>query len=286
MTLYAAVAQSTNRLTMRGISVLILSIIASLFSLTPLFAQRHTSFGYYDVDKLYDTEPSTFYDDRAYTPKGRYNWDKERYRRKVENIASIIDTMHLAAIALYGAENEAVVRDIVTTSKLEYGYLHRTLSTDDGLDFALLYAGDRLFIEEVESGFDYLSIKCEFDHQPTLILLVRNSDAANTILREVSRYESNRRIIVAGRTSRVNSYDFCLRDACQKAERRGRGNSVYKAKWQMSDRILTDSAQTSDAEVFIRDYLIDFSGAPRGTFSYRRYVGGYSSKLPIYIFID
>lgn len=271
---------------MRHITIFALSIIASLFSLTPLSAQRHTSFGYYDVDKLYDTEPSTFYDDKAYTPKGRYYWDEERYRRKVENIVAVIDTMHLAAVALYGVENESVVRDIVSTSKLEYGYLHRTLSTDDGLDFALLYAGDRLFIEEVESGFDYLGIKCEFDHKPTLILLVRNSDAANTILRETSHHESNRRIIVAGRTSRVNSYDFCLRDACQKAERLGRGNSVYKAKWQMSDRILTDSTQSTDAEVFIRDYLIDFSGAPRGTFSYRRYVGGYSSKLPIYIFLD
>lgn len=281
-----AVEQSANRPTMRGITIVILSIIASLFSTTPLLAQRHTSFGYYDVDKFYDTKPSTFYDDRAYTPEGRYCWDEERYRRKVENIASVIDTMHLAAIALYGVENEEVVRDIVFASKLEYGYLHRTLSTDDGLDFALLYAGDRLFIEEVESGFDYLCIKCEFDHKPTLILLVRNSDAANTVLRENLRQKSNRRIIIAGRTSRVNSYDFCLRDACHKAEHRGRGNSVYKQKWQMSDRILTDSSQVADAEVFIRDYLIDISGAPRATFSYRRYVGGYSSKLPIYIFLD
>lgn len=265
---------------------LIISLLATILAPTTLAAQHPTGIGYYDVERLYDTEPSLFYDDRNYTPEGRYAWDEERYRRKVENIAAVIDTLALPVIALYGVENECVVRDIVAASKMEYGYVHRTLSTNDGLDFALLYFGDRLFIEEVESGFDYLSITCELDRKPTLILLTRYSDAANDIIRRVRTQEEQRRIVIAGRTERVKIEKYGLRDACIKAQHAGRGNCIRNNRWEMKDRIIVDKYQTGDAEVFIAYYLIDAQGLPRGTFSYGRYIGGYSENLPIYIFID
>ena len=41
-------------------------------------------FAYYDLDRLYDTIPSLFYDDTDYTPEGRLCWTDERYRTKVE----------------------------------------------------------------------------------------------------------------------------------------------------------------------------------------------------------
>lgn len=45
-------------------------------------------------------------------------------------------------VALWGVENEAVVRDIAAACKGDYSYLHRTLNSLDGMDFALLYYGD------------------------------------------------------------------------------------------------------------------------------------------------
>ena len=45
-------------------------------------AQERFGVAYYDVDKLYDTIPSKFYDDRAYTPNGKLGWNTERYRRR------------------------------------------------------------------------------------------------------------------------------------------------------------------------------------------------------------
>ena len=36
----------------------------------------------YDVDRLYDTIPSKFYDDRDYTPSGSLGWSADRYARK------------------------------------------------------------------------------------------------------------------------------------------------------------------------------------------------------------
>ena len=45
----------------------------------------------YDVDRLYDTIPSKFYDDRDYTPSGSLGWSADRYARKIANTAAVLD---------------------------------------------------------------------------------------------------------------------------------------------------------------------------------------------------
>lgn len=104
-----------------------------------------TGFAFYDADRLYDTLPSPFYDDADFTPQGRLKWDTERYRSKIRRTAAVIDSIALPLVALYGVENERVVRDLAAACRGDYSYLHRTLNTLDGLDFALLYYGDRFF---------------------------------------------------------------------------------------------------------------------------------------------
>ena len=105
-----------------------------------------TGIAFYDVDRIYDTLPALFYDDEEYTPQGRRHWDTERYRRKIRNTAAVIDSMGLEIVALWGVENEAVVRDLVTSCRGDYSYIHRTLNTLDGTDFAQLtyHAADDL----------------------------------------------------------------------------------------------------------------------------------------------
>ena len=97
---------------MRSILLVIMTTIALQLS-----AQPRVGFAYYDVDRAYDTIPSAFYDDSDFTPEGRNHWDRERYTRKVEHIAATIDSMALPIVALYGVENEQVVRDIATHTK-------------------------------------------------------------------------------------------------------------------------------------------------------------------------
>ena len=63
-------------------------------------AQERFGVAYYDVDKLYDTIPSKFYDDRAYTPNGKLGWNTGRYRRKVENVARVVDSMAMPVVVL------------------------------------------------------------------------------------------------------------------------------------------------------------------------------------------
>ena len=63
-------------------------------------SQERFGVAYYDVDKFYDTIPSKFYDDRAYTPDGKLGWSAERYRRKVDNVARVVDSMAMPVIVL------------------------------------------------------------------------------------------------------------------------------------------------------------------------------------------
>ena len=43
--------------------------------------------------------------------------------------------MALPLVALWGVENEQVVRDIAAACRGDYSYLHRTLNSLDGMDF-------------------------------------------------------------------------------------------------------------------------------------------------------
>lgn len=52
---------------------------------------------------------------------------------------------------------------MVRASDLPYSYVHRTLNTLDGMDFALLYYADRFFTERIETGYGYLCVEGTLD---------------------------------------------------------------------------------------------------------------------------
>ena len=81
------------------------------------YGQRPIGIAFYDVDRIYDTVPALFYDDADYTPEGRLHWTAERYARKIRNTAAVIDSMALPLVALWGVENEQVVRDIAAACR-------------------------------------------------------------------------------------------------------------------------------------------------------------------------
>lgn len=131
----------------------LLSILAVLVVSAPAaFGHPPVGIAFYDVDRLYDTLPALFYNDEDYTPDGRYGWNAERYERKIRNTAAVIDSMGLEIVALWGVENETVVRDLTAACRGDYTYLHRTLNSLDGMDFALLYFGDRFYPDLTETG--------------------------------------------------------------------------------------------------------------------------------------
>ena len=246
-----------------------------------------TGIAFYDVDKIYDTLPALFYDDEEYTPEGRRHWDTERYRRKIRNTAAVIDSMALEIVALWGVENEAVVRDLVAACRGDYTYIHRTLNTLDGMDFALLYYGDRFFPHYVEPGRRYLYIEGTLGRDTVGLVLCAENRMAEWVVRDLREERPSARLVVLGRSATMDPARYGLHDATARAERAGRGTIHSRGRWTMRDRILVDTClETVAADVFARRFLIDpRSGSPLATFKGRVYCGGFGDFLSGFVYI-
>lgn len=241
---------------------------------------------YYDVDALYDTIPSRFYNDKNYTPEGRYKWDSQRYRQKIEHIAQVIDSLRMPIVALYGVENEEVVRDITATVREDYAYIHRTQDFSLGLDFALLYYGDVFFPEKVTSHHNALCIDGYIGDCPVTIIINNNSSSLGVLLNRNEYKVEDRAIIVLGKQRAESTSRWQLSDVMSEAEAAGRGTVVYYDRWQMRHRIATNIRNIEQCNVYIKEWLLDMEGRPKPTFRGSKYYGGYSTSLPIYIYFD
>lgn len=289
---------------------LLLRLLTALYLLLltalPAPGQPRPGIAYYDLDHFHDTIPALFYDDSDYTPAGRLAWDTGRYRRKVRNTAAVIDSMRLPLVALWSVENEGVVRDIAAACQGDYSYLHRTLNSFDGMDFALLYYGDLFEPYYDEPGRRYLYIEGVL-HSPAhpvrrisgysaastrtdTIGLVLCSDTrmAEWVVRDLREERPGVKLLVAGRSSSLDPSAFGLYDALERPARSGRGNVRRRDRWQMRDRILADTAlRTSSGDVYARRYLVDpKTGSPRPTYERQRYKGGHSYALPVFVYLE
>ena len=241
---------------------------------------------YYDVDRLYDTQRSAFYDDSDYTPEGRYDWTEARYRRKVENIASVIDSLGLPLVALRGVENEQVVRDLTDKCKADYAYVHRQQDFSHGMDFALLYFGDMFVVERVTSQHNLMCVEGEYYDKPLAIVIHYNSDDLSYVMRNLRKENPLRPIILVGGSYDALSSSLGLRDVTATLAASGFGTRVWRGRWQMFDTIASDIEGRVHCGVYIKRWLLGVNGEPLPTFGRGRYMGGYSSHLPVYAYFD
>ena len=267
----------------RSLSILAILVLASLAAA----AKSPVGIVFYDVDRIYDTIPALFYDDADYTPEGRYGWNSERYHRKIRNTAAVIDSMALDIVALWGVENEQVVRDLSAACREAYTYLHRTLNTLDGMDFALLFFADRFAPERVETGRRYLYVEGECEGRTLGLVLCGDARTSEWLVADLREEHPGVPLVVMGRVGRIPAGRFGLRDATARAEKVGRGNIRRAGRWEMRDRMLVDTLlDSSDADVFARRYLVDQkSGNPLRTYSRGVYRGGYGYSLPVFVYI-
>ena len=264
-------------------------LLASLGSGTA--AAQRLGIAYYDVDRLYDTIPSPFYDDTDYTPAGRLRWNSDRYLRKSARTAAVIDSLALPLVALFGVENEAVVRDLTRRCRNDYTYLHRTLDRFDGLDFALLYFSDCFFPHYTEAGNNYLYIEGTLPEPhaacDTLgLFLCRDPRIARAVAPQLRRERRGARMLLLGRfdPDPATLAAIGMTDATARAERAGHGNRFRRGRWELADRIAADTALRLGAcDVYLRSWLLDPErGTPLPTYESRSYRGGYGSRLPIF----
>lgn len=262
--------------------------------------QERVSVAFYNVENLFDTIPSLFYDDSDYTPSGRNRWDTERYRRKTAHIARVIDEMAADVIALAEVESEEVVRDLVAALHTDYNYIHRTSGDRRGMDLALLYKGDKFFPRKTVSvpavGREFLHVSGRLrgvDVEIVVCHLPSNFNGSGyrsramqrlyDFVQELHRSRRTDRIIVLGDFNasttdkimrrhfatgrRVADGNFYLFNPLHEAARKGAGSYVYHDRWVLFDYIFLGSGFGSDAPmrylragIFVRGYLLAGTG--------------------------
>lgn len=272
---------------MRNIRSISVTFILSIFTLLSSFAKGGIGVAYYDIDNLRDTIPSLFYDDTPFTPDGVMGWNTVRYNHKIEMITAVIDTMQMPIIALFGVENEAVVKDIVAASDGDYCYIHRTRNSFDGIDFALLYYGDIFFPSHVSSGVDYLYVEGEVGHRKIGLFFSCNDRYIGEIIGDIKYERDNIPMLLFGELSTFDEAKHGFINALAGAERAGRGNVLYRNGWSVRDRIVVDSSiDFENSGIFARRYLLSSDEfAPKPTFDRTKWIGGYSRYLPVYTYL-
>lgn len=247
-------------------------------------ADRILGVAYYNVDQLYDTVPSKFHDDSRFTPRGKYRWDSRKYNQKIVNIARVIDSMRMPIVMLYGVESEQVVRDIVGQCDGDYAYIHRTMDYTDGLDFALLYYGDRFFPERVTSWHRALCVEGYVGSSRVAIVGNQRSTTIGVLINELAERDEETKIIILGSLNKSNFEKYGLSDHLLPNSRSGQGNRVRSGRWEMYDRIYSNFGVPKSCGVYLKQWLISEDSEPLPTYAGGKYYGGYSNYLPVYIY--
>ncbi len=261
-------------------------IFATTLCFSFVWGQRSTEIevALYDVEHLYDTinRPRN----RQFTTSDNI-WDGDRYRTKIENVAQVIDSLDSPIIALIGVESEDVVRDLIIASQMEYCYLYRTLNYFDDLDCALLYYGDYLLVNSVETSNYIFTIKGEIDSLPVELNITRRGSK----LRNFDPETPEGLRIVMGDFSRQDLKRLNMHDPLQTIARYGVGDTYAESGWYFKNRVgvVLESSMECRIDSWIYDakwLLANALQRPLPTFLFGRYVGGYSSHLPIRVRID
>ena len=302
---------------------------------------------FYNVENLFDTKNDRHTDDDDFTPNGEYEWDEERYSKKLKQISEAINLIEEKPllIGLAEIENHNVLEALIKTdgmNNLNYKYIHFNSPDRRGIDVALLYASDDF--EVLNSKKIPVKIKGNHGFNTRDILyvegLISNSIKthvfvnhwssrregqlesehkrvrAATILREkideIQAKDKNANIVIIGD---FNDYpgnkslnnvlrakeagfenDGDLINLLFDEHENGEGTSVYQREWSVLDQIIVSQSiydgitlgiQNQDAEILRERKLIytyhDGGQKPSSTYGGRKYFGGYSDHLPVYI---
>lgn len=286
-----------------------------------LLLERQFSAAFYNVENLYDTLRSSFYDDSAFTPSGRNRWTSERYVAKLGALGRVLDDLDADFVGLAEVENRQTVCDLASVLKEDYCLVHRTSSDRRGIDVALLYKADRFEPLEVQqigvgSSREVLRVGAlwwgeRFDilvwHAPSKLNRRSYRSEALQALRLVadSLVGCGRQVVVMGdmnADSREDEFVSAFGDgayALPVDDGVQFGGSYFgDGRWQLFDRIIVDAATANVCAplrggVFVRRYMLSTrsagtengsEGIPKRTYEGRNYVGGASDHLPVFVF--
>ena len=198
-------------------------------------AKNSCTIAFWNVDNLFDIINDPISNDEEFLPSGPKQWNKEKYEKKISDLAKILSSINEkelpSLIGLAEVENQMVLEDLAASQKLrrgKYGIIHYDSKDPNGLDVALLYKKDEIEIIDSKSipvvfGFDIkdvtrdiLYVKCKIkddnifhlfiNHWPSRIPDEQESEikrisAAIALRKEVDNilnFENKARIIIMG----------------------------------------------------------------------------------------
>ena len=104
---------------------------------------------FYNLENLFDPEDGEHTRDRNFTPRGLYRWNREKYRRKIDNLGKVIARIgpdHAqnppVILGVCEVENQSCLQDLVdcdALGKYNYSFVHFDSDDRRGLDTAFLY---------------------------------------------------------------------------------------------------------------------------------------------------
>lgn len=265
------------------------------------FCQRRVSIAFYNVENLYDTIRSPFYDDTDFTPQGKYRWNTERYGRKLSNIARVIDDMGADVVGLAEVENEQVVKDLVMTLSDDYNYIHRTSGDRRGIDLALIYKGDKFYPSKVRllpsgTSREFLHVKGELLDQEINVLvchlpsrsssgkyrteamktlritadsLMRNDPAAALIIMGDFNSDPSEKVFKRELGKNNNGFYDRIMMYGGVGNKNGMGSYAYGGKWYLFDNILLSfpliygGLRYMEGNVFVKEYMLSGGNDPQ-----------------------
>ena len=83
-----------------------------------LVSNEGTSFrlAFYNLENLFDTIDGSNMDEE-YLPNGRRNWDTEKYQKKLQHLAQVIDSIEPHVLGVCEVENRRVLEDLKAKSR-------------------------------------------------------------------------------------------------------------------------------------------------------------------------
>ncbi len=285
-----------------------LSLLFFVFLSFGALAQE-ASIVFWNVENLYDTVPSPFYDDREFT-------STERYNTKITNLARVLDELAADVVGLAEVENEEVVRGLVEKLGTDYNYIHRTSNDSRGIDQVLLYKGDKFFpehIQLIQSGTrrEFLHVEGELMEERVHFIVCHLSSNLNSpkyrennlralrkTLEGLLSEDPAARIVVMGDMNATpndklvrktlgsveSPYDFVHTPHWADYDA-GRGSYNFRGRWYLYDWMLVSPAIARTGQlragVYAKEYLTE--PAPQGG---RRPIRNFSDHFPVYIVIS
>ncbi len=99
--------------------------------------------GFYNVENLFDTIDIPEKIDEEFTPSSQKRWNTERYFKKLNDLAKIVEAIkYPALLGLCEVENKTVIQDFISQTSLKkynYNFVHFESPDARGIDVALIY---------------------------------------------------------------------------------------------------------------------------------------------------